>query len=376
MEDKGSNDPFLQLKIDYISFMVQMFKMMAYDEATMSIQFALLMENTYLTQEQLEVLTGYSRSTISEVLSKLANSIGDFPIYQTRKAGAKTKQLVYYCPNTFEQYIKTNFIAALRASEASIEFIPMLIARLDVLTPQDPSVQHVKSFLTFFLAAMHYYRSFIEVSGDLLDNCFSDPGFVPDFTDLLKEASNTIPAAENPPKVKYDSLMKIKRELIDKMMELSADLIGGKEEMIKIFIALFLESEPVTQDDLMELCICSRGKVSQALSTMIELRVVRITKKTGDRKKYYEMVSGIEGYGTGKLARVTQYYTQIEKMLESKFLTDLQKIEVQSENDRKEKERLDLFFKENIRSFQIFQKLSKKLHGEIQKEMNTLIPPL
>ncbi|MHA1168945.1 MAG: hypothetical protein ACTSRU_14040, partial [Candidatus Hodarchaeales archaeon] len=284
MAAESNKDPFLQLKIDYISFMVQMFKMMGYNEVTMSIQFALLMENTYLTQEQLETLTGYSRSTISEELSKLSNSLGDFPIYQTRKAGTKKKLLMYYCPNTFEQYIKTNFVTALRASEASIEFIPSLIARLDVLTLQSPSVQHVKRFLSFFLAAMHYYRSFIEVSGDLLDRCFNDPEFVPDFTGLLKTASKTIPVTGKPPEIENDSLEKIKREVIARMMELSSGLIGGKEDMIKVFLALSLEDEPVTQDALMETCSCSRSNVSQALTMMIELKLVRLIKNPGDRK--------------------------------------------------------------------------------------------
>ena len=98
----------LQLKMDYLQFMEQInHSSFAIDPNQTGVLFALLMENDYLTQEQLIELTGFSRTTISETISELSNVTSKYPVLQTRKPRDKKKY--YYCPLDIEQYIRTFF---------------------------------------------------------------------------------------------------------------------------------------------------------------------------------------------------------------------------------------------------------------------------
>jgi DNA-binding transcriptional regulator GbsR (MarR family) len=340
---------------------------MAYEEQTTGILFALLMESDYLTQEQLEVLTGSSRATISEVLSRLQNITDEFPILQTRKPNDRKKY--YYCPSTFEQYVRNRFLSIVEATKASVDFIPPLLARLDKLITETPPILHVKQILSYMLKALHYYRVVGNSASEILDDFFKDPDVIPDFNPLLERARKSMPKSDEFPEVENDSLEVIKKEFISKMLELSSDLVGGQEELIKLFFVLYLEHEPVTQDDLIELTNYSRGKVSQALNMVLELKVVQMVKKSQDRKNYYEMAMGLDGYVSGKITRTAKYYEQIGMMLEKRFLPGLSKILAEIDEEKAEKERLTSFFQENIRVFQIFHKLASLIHSNVQEEL-------
>ncbi|MFW9991672.1 MAG: hypothetical protein ACFFD4_06400 [Candidatus Odinarchaeota archaeon] len=369
MTENNTRSPFLQIKIDYISFMVQIYKLMAYEEHTTGILFALLMESDYLTQEQLEVLTGYSKSTISEVLSHLQNIIGEFPILQTRKPGDRKKY--YYCPSSLEQYAKSGFLSAVKASKASVDFIPPLLARLEALGPKTPAILHVKHILSYTFRTTHYYHSVGSSAGEILDKLFEDSDFTPDFQTLLARARESLPGFD-PLHVEGDSLEKIKEEFVNKLLKLSSEMMGGKEELIKLFLVLYLEHKPVTQEDLMELTHYGRAKVSQALNTVLELKVVQMVKKPRDRKKYYEMAMPFENYASGKLTRTKQYYAQIQSMLKKRIIPELSKIHVKNEEDEAEKERLESYFQENVRAYQIFDKFATLIHSAVQEEVNQI----
>ncbi|MHA2329115.1 MAG: MarR family transcriptional regulator, partial [Candidatus Hodarchaeales archaeon] len=172
---------------------------------------------------------------------------------------------------------------------------------------------------------------------------------------------------------KNDTLLEIKRDFIFHMVELSSDLIGGNEELISVFLALFLEYDPVTQDELMEITGSSRSAVSKTLSIMEELKIVQIVKNPGDRKKYYKGASSLESYGAGKLQRVQGYYAQIQKMMKEKFLPDLAKIVVTEEKDKTEQQRLQKFFENNIFFYRIFIKFATLMHEAISVELRKIM---
>jgi DNA-binding transcriptional regulator GbsR (MarR family) len=197
------------------------------------------------------------------------------------------------------------------------------------------------------------------------------PDNLPEFSTIVKEIQ--FAPKHQTSTLKTDSLLSIKRDFISNMLELSTELIGGENELISVFLALFLEDEPVTQDDLMNVTNSSRTKVSQALTMMEELNVVQIVKKPGDRKKYYKGASSMEEYGKGKLGRVQGYYTQIQMMMRKKFLPDLEKIEALQEEEKQEKERLKKFFEDNIYYYNIFIRFSTAMHEAIRDELQEVV---
>ncbi|MFX1285901.1 MAG: hypothetical protein ACFFB5_19825 [Promethearchaeota archaeon] len=365
MED---NNPFIQVKIDYVQYMMQIYSVMAYDETITGIIFALMLEN-YLTADDLEVLTGFTKPTIAKALSRISIILSEFPILQTKKPHNRKKY--YYCPISLEPYIKHNFLAVMAASEMSLEFMPELIARLDRLSPQTPSISHIRSTLLYLYTAIYYYKEVFSKSEPFLNQMLEDPDFNPNFSTLLKEIHLPLISQEITPK--EDTLLNIKQDFISNMINLSTELIGGNEDLISVFLAMFLEYEPVTQDELMGITKSNRTNVSQALSKMEELAVVQVVKKPGDRKKYYKGAANLETYGVGKLSRVQGYYTQIQMMMQKKFLPDLEKVNVIEEKDKTEKERLRKFFEDNIYYYRIFIKFSTALHEAMRTELRKVM---
>ncbi|MHA2247578.1 MAG: hypothetical protein ACXADY_21700 [Candidatus Hodarchaeales archaeon] len=364
------NSALMQVKIDYVSYMTQIFKVMAYDEIITSILYALMVEGgKYLTQEDLEFLTGFSRSSISDALSKVTLVTQDFPIIQTRKPGDKKKY--YYCPTSFEEYVKRSFLVVADVSKMSIDFLPELINRLDAISPKTPSILHVKRFFIYLFAAIFFYEQIMKKSNDFLDEMFDDPDYEPNFSVLINKTQIILPSGETI--LNTDTFEQIKLDFITRLMNMSTELLGGNEELIAVFLALMLEKNPVTQDELIILTGASRSNVSRALSMMVDLKVLDIIKKQKDRKKYYKSKTSFEDYGLGKLKRVQGYYAQIQMMMQKKFLPDLEKIESFLEHDKKEKERLSNFFKDNVTFFNIFIKFSNAMHSAVQKELRMFV---
>jgi len=358
------SDPFIQLKIDYVQFMMQIYKLMAYDETTIGILFSLMLEN-YLTVDELETLTGFTKLTIIKAVSRISNIYDQTPILQTKKPTSRKKY--YYCPLSLELYLKQSFLSFTEATDMNLsEFI----SRLKSLSPQTLDIIHIQSVLSFLQTAIVYYRHMMKVAGDYLDKLLDDPQIKINFLPILDGVEPPLiePVAIN----KDDTLLKIKQEFIKKMLETAQDLVIGNEDSIKVFLALFLEHEPVTQDKIIMVTKVNRTRVSQTLTMMEELKVLQVIKKEGDRKKYYKSVSHIEDYGTGKLGRVQGYYNQIQRMMEQKFIPDLEKIIQKSEQEKKEATRLRKFFESNIYYYGVFIKFSTDLHESIGKKMKEI----
>ena len=195
-------------------------------------------------------------------------------------------------------------------------------------------------------------------------------GILRTFSEFIDKITIIIPEEGYIPS--NDTSHQIKQDFIKKMTSLSTELLGGNEELISVFLALMLEIDPVTQDELINMTGSSRSNVSKVLTMMEELKVLDVIKKPKIRKKYYESKTTIEEYGLGKRKRVQGYYAQIRLMMEKKFLPDLKQIEHISE-DTAEKERLTRFFNENFNFFNIFIRYSNIMHTTVQKVLKEFV---
>jgi len=60
-------------------------------------------------------------------------------------------------------------------------------------------------------------------------------------------------------------------------------------------------------------------------------------------------------------------------MMQKKFLPELEKLDLSSKQDEEEKERLIMFFNENILFFNVFIKFSSSMHTAVQKELKLYV---
>ena len=342
-EDPGEQT-LLQLKIDYLAFMEQVHGALGFEPNLISVLFSLLMEGDYITQDRIIELTGLARSTVSETLKKLTDPSSSFPVLATRRPGDRRK--FYYCPLGIGEYVMTFFTSAAAASDFSEEILYEMLARLDALGPETPEVLHVRKFFRYLLGVLTLIHKLLEYTKMHMERFAEDPDYVPRFTgEGLASVKREHP---EPPERRFrskenDTLLSIKREYIMETLE-HASPVGRRREIAAVSLALILSPDPMTQEEIMEVTGYGRSTVSENLAKIEELNVI---KKPGDRKKYYRSILKLGSYGTQKFKMQQHGYGQIGKMIEGRFLPELQKIPGSTPG----KERLERFLKENVRVY-------------------------
>lgn len=183
-----------------------------------------------------------------------------------------------------------------------------------------------------------------------MERYLEEPGYTPLFTEedfeAMKRELQKPHILKARASVENDSLLEIKRDYIKETLDKTAP-IGRRREIGAVSLALILSPDPVSQEDVMEVTGYSRSTVSENLTRIEELNVLNVVKKRGDRKKYYQSVLRLEGYGTQKFQIQRGGYSQIVRMIEERFLNELENIS----GANVEKERLEKFFRENIKAY-------------------------
>ena len=338
----------LQLKVDYLSYMKQITDW--FDPNIMLVIFALLMEGSYVTQKQLTELTGLKQSTISETISRLIYSPLGLPIIETHKPGNK-KQKFYTCPLEFEEYIQKMFSGGMKAVDVNISYLPPLLMRIDSISAEGANVEHVRNFFHFFWEYTNLTRDIFSNIDELLRYYFQGEGRKPDFTQYLTDHDYTQLLSEKEKRLKEDdTLNDVKKDFLKQIMGTESST-GAKKELAVIFFAFSLENEPVTQDDLMRITQYSRTTVSDVLTQLNLQNFVNIIKKPNSRKKYYESRLPMKQFMASRSELMKYKIEQLKITLEKKFIPELNKIDFSGLPD--EKKRLENFFQENIRCYQL-----------------------
>jgi len=356
-EDSGAQS-LLQLKIDFLAFMEQVHGALGFEPNLIAVLFSLLLEGDYITQDRIMELTGLSRTTVSETLKKLADPFSSFPVLTTRRPGDRRK--FYYCPLGIDEYVMTFFTSATAASDFSEDILHEMKARLDALGSETPEVLHVRRFFTYLLGVLILIQDLLEYTRTQMERFAADPDYIPKFTDedfTAVERKHPEPPLRMFRPRENDSLLDIKKEYIRETLE-HASPVGRRREIGAISLALILSAEPMNQEEIMEVTGYGRSTVSENLAKIEEMNVLSITKKPGDRKKYYRTMIKLEGYGTQKFQIQSHGYGQIGRMIEGRFLPELRKIPGSPPG----KERMERFLEENARAYNFILENVKFLH--------------
>ncbi|UCG01876.1 MAG: hypothetical protein JSW11_20010 [Candidatus Heimdallarchaeota archaeon] len=344
------NTALYQLKIDYLQFMIQVQDW--HDPNIILIVYALLMEKEKITQDNLIDLTGLSRTTISETLSLLINDPRGIPVLQTRKPRDKKKY--YYCPLSFQEYVKRMFGGALKTINLNLEFVPAMIKRLNRLKPQDEATNHVKEFLVFFYTYNHFVRVVMEKYDEVLTEYFENPEKTPDIRNFLTQEElhlelDTLDETPNEYK-ETDSLTKIQRDFIGEMVSMGQTSSSGvNKELAYAFFLLYLSKSPITQEDLIKITKSRRAAVSEAFTLLLRQKFANLVKKPNDRRKYYEPIMNLDVFISQRLQLSRHKINQINLVMNNRFIPEVEKIE----GDKEEKDKLKAFFQETGRYFHI-----------------------
>ena len=361
------NKQLLQLKINYLEFMQQILE--RFEPRITKVLFSILMERDYITQEQIMLLTGLKRSVVSETLGELTSQTSRFPILQTRKANDNKKY--YYSPLDFNQYIKTFFTAAIDNAIFNIDFFPKMLRRLNTLTTRDNQAVYLEEVFAFFLLISKYYLALTKAINEDWEDFVRNPHQLPEFSqqmdeidrefdDLISKIKSTS-SKKNP----NDSLIKIKKKYIDANLEAITPL-GRRRESAAVLQTLFLENQPVTQDDIMKITDYSRSTVSESLTKLIERNLIEVVKLPKIRKKYYKIKFSLIGYGFAQFNRSIQTLDRIVLMIEQNFLAELGTVG----GSKDEKKSLEKFFQENITAYKLMKDYMTSYHQTIADRLS------
>jgi len=371
MSKNPSGESLLQLKIDYLAFMEQIHGALGFEPNLMAVLFSLLIEGEYITQDRVIELTGLIRSTVSETLKKLTDPSSEFPVLVTRRPGDRRKH--YYCPLDFYEYVMNFYTSANSASEFSEEISLETLARLDALGLETREASHVRTFISYLLEVVTLIQDLLKYTGEHMERYLREPEYTLHFSEEDFEAMKVEHPEPDAPRFTLnedDSLLAIKQDYIRKTLEGAAP-IGRRREIGAVSLVLILSADPVTQEEIMEVTGYGRSTVSENLAKIEELNVLNVVKKPGDRKKYYRSVMKLQGYGTQKFQIQQRSYGQIVKMIEGRFLPELEK----TPGDASEKERLERFFRENLRAYGLIIEYISFLHDFMLKRTETFELP-
>ncbi|NHJ46963.1 MAG: winged helix-turn-helix transcriptional regulator [Asgard group archaeon] len=365
ISDKSSLDDLNQLKIDYLNFIKQSLR---WDENnTISVLFSLLMEQDYLTQDQIMELTGLSRAAVSETLKRLLEN-SNLPILKTRKQDSKKNY--YYTPFSFDQYIRNYLVQSLQTTIRHMNTVPVFLQRLEKIPETDNEKGHFVDYLQITLLVAYYYNKLANNLDAVWNNYQQDSNFK---VTLSKEFDNMIVDLDNLVKsvpeisLQNETLNEIKKDFLGYALVTQIPY-GRSRELSMIGLIILLEPTAVTQDYLMEFSNYGRSTVSEALTRLVGFGLVEIVKKPNDRKKYYKLKYSLLDYAITRYKESVKTVKGILLMLKNNFIPRIHSLEI---NEKKKKKYSD-FFKLNIHSYRIISEIIELYFTAIYDKLSDL----
>jgi DNA-binding transcriptional regulator GbsR (MarR family) len=348
-----------EIKRDFINFMENIHLGLRYPKNFFGILMALFIEGRPITQDRIEQLTGYSKTTISQTIQSLQMQI---PITIAKNPGTRKK---FY---SIEIPLKEFMILFLRRIMDSYQeknnFLLPLIEKVTPYIQKNAYFSNFNHFLEKFYEMSELYLKLISETAD-------------DFTNLIRTgqiraesvfSQHILNSLENldfiktlmsplkispkfPERMEMDEeLRRIYTQIKDEYYRLfRLNLTSGESQVLIartiIGTELLLENRPLTQEDIQNATHFQRSIISDALNLLLDWNMVQMVKKTEDRKKYYIALQSWDSRMIGKLGLNIKYAITVKQKI-TELIEKTNTIEL-----KEEKNMLYLFFQDLLDVF-------------------------
>lgn len=359
----------IDIKKSFIRFMEEKHSGLLFPKNFFGCMMAVFVEQEPITQDTIQKLTNYSKTTISQILKLLQVN---FPLVQIKRPKKRKK---YYTINlTTKEFMITFLRMLIEAYQDKADFLLPLIEEINPYTKKHPKFQQFKDFLiNSYKYSSLYLRILTESAeefGELLNT--GDVG------KETKENTNVIKSQEHieyiqglfePPKLsnsdsipqisdKYLSgiYVQLKENFYQKFRE-NLTSARSQNAIARTILGteLLLENHPLTQEELEMSTGFQRSIISDTLKTLINMKMVQVIRKQKDRKKYYTIVQSWDTRTINRLRLNIIYATEMKKGL-NEFIELTRQLET-TENVRS----LLAFFQEIHNSYEQFEQYFKLL---------------
>ncbi len=299
---KISNDegtprmPLEKIKREFVKFMEENRRGEPYPRNFLGCLVSILVEPEPISQERIEEITGYSRTTIILTLQRIQLL---FPIRKVRKQGDRKNYYEY--DGSPERFILDLWQKRIEAQALDIEQIEAMRTRIEGKSVTNPAYKRFFDYLNnmhLYLSLIHSLRkTSVEAFNAFIDaESFDDlhlhelsvleKGELADFLDYLKGVS-----------IKSDLSCLDKRTLKEYLLLRNEYFTGIKANLNPLYsqsvanqtmvLHCVLIEGSITQEQIEESTLLPRSTISEILTPIVKIGLIKVSKKTGSRIKWY-----------------------------------------------------------------------------------------
>jgi len=333
------------IKKEFVQYMEEKHSRLLFPKKFFGCMMAVFIEQVPITQDRIEELTSYSKTTISQMLKLIQMK---FPLKQVKKPGIRKKY--YTIDMTTRKFMLTVFKVIIDSYKDKVDFMPPLIEEIQPYTQKHPKFETIKRFLeNYYMFASLYMNLLSETSkelSDLVDTGQINASELSNYYILNSpEHQVKIQLLLNPPnepktftdqQIREPSLVEqynhFKQIFFQKFRE-NLTYSGSQQAIARAIIGteLLLEQRPLTQVEIEKTTNFQRSTISDTLKLLTKMKMIKLVKRPGDRKKYYKIIQSWDRRTINQF-KINVFYAIERKDKISKWIEEVRAESLDKEN--------------------------------------------
>ncbi len=317
------------VKREFVRYMEETHSTLLFPTKFFGCLMAVFIEQKPVTQDRIEQLTKYSKTTISQMLKIIQVS---FPLRELKKLGIRKKFYVVDIPP--ENFMLHFFQMIINSYKDKVDFVQPLLKELQPYTKIHSRFQNLYDFLEDFYYYSTLYLNLLTDTTDDLITLFDKNHSAPDrrYLDVLNKSESLLKIQklfsplnidkdlpqpqilDNDLKTKYSTF----KEQFYRLFRENLTLAQSQTEIARVIIGteLLLERRPLVQKEIQQATKFQRSTISESLKMLQERQMVQLLKKPGDRKKYYVMIQSWDRRTVTRIKLNTYYASGVKSKIE------------------------------------------------------------
>ncbi len=365
-----------KIKREFVKFMEENRRGEPYPRNFLGCLVSILVEPEPISQERIEELTGYSRTTIILTLQKIQLL---FPLRTVRKRGDRKHYYEY--EGSPERFILDLWQRRVEAQALDIEHIELMKKKVEEKSTTDPAISRFLDYLSnmhLYLRIIHSSRqNIIRVFSEVIDAESFDnlqfheldvlkKGKLADFLAGLKEISFKSDLSHLDKKTLKEYLH-LKNEYFTGIKANPNPLYSQSVANQVLVLHNILLEGFITQKQIEKSTLLPRSTISEILTHALGIGVIKLTKQEGSRIKWYSSSMSFIEFMLGNFDRAAGQVSIALPRL-SDFATKVRRLRSKSKATKKFLEVIEKFEKAYILTLKFSQSMKVDMVLQLKEE--------
>ncbi|MFX0066878.1 MAG: hypothetical protein ACFFC7_32495 [Candidatus Hermodarchaeota archaeon] len=320
------------IKKEFIRFMEELHTQYTYPKNFFGCLMAILIEHPPPHQKRIMELTGYKRTTVSETLTKIQMSL---PLKQIKIPGERKKFYKYGDDPT--SFMMDFLDVVLESEESKLDYIPPILEEVSKYSEKHPRFRNFELFLKTIYYQFNLYFNLLEESKEefkgILKTGNIDSSKIQELNSSRSEEMTSFIQKILKPSKKLVEFDESKSEMDKKLFEIYIQLKHRYYQKIReimgplrsqqavylplIFQNILIEPEAVTQEEIEIATTLQRSIISEVLQFLVQQGLLKVFRKPGDLKKYYQNTISWSGLVLNRFKRFFGYTKLVKEKIKN-----------------------------------------------------------